>query len=424
MMPLRRWRNSLLVIILPSALFAQRPKTAARSAPQLFLFDADTLKANRVWCGLNNLGELCVNPDGSPVIGGGFWPRGTVDQYVFNSGLQVAGIIPGNAGGGKAVFPWAGDTVGVFVLDERGDQLSTSPLTHLFNSRRVTDRAPWPRAAAVHDASLFDPSLLGRAAVSDQDVWTRYWDGDPHVLGGRAHPMGILVEQRAMAWNAPPDNRDIVYFVFTLTNVTTRNAGAYDVPALTADARWELAALGARFQDSSEAMLGVSIPDGGYRIDSLYVAIDMDADVGNASFNYSTPIFPFRTAAAYKSDFLEPSWAYPVELFAPPFTKAPGFIGLMLAHTPADTAGVARGVAMFSVNGGTPLSHVAPLGVAQLWRYLSGSESAALGDSPCSPPGLPRAPMTSRSSSRSSTSAAGSSWSTCRATASPRCRAR
>ena len=371
-----------IVALLPSTLLAQQRKSIARPTLRLFSFEGTVLSANRVSCGIDNVGELCADASGSPVLGGGFWPRGTVDQYVFNSGLQIAGIIPTTAGGGKATFPWAGDTVGAFFLDERGDQAVGEAATPLVDSR-APGGAIRLAGVIVRDTTLFHRSLLGRLAASDQDAWVRYWDGNPRFTGGRSHPMGILVEQRAMVWNAPVDNRDIVYFAFTITNVTARDPAAYRETSLVPEARWAVAALGARFQDSSEAILGVNIPDAGYRIDSVYLDIDMDADVGQASINYSTPIYPFRTAVAYQSDFLEPSWTYPVELFAPPLAKAPGFVGIMLARTPADTSGPARGVAMFSVNGGTPLSHAAPTGVAQLWRYLSGSESPSLGDSPC-----------------------------------------
>ena len=34
--------------------------------------------------------------------------------------------------------------------------------------------------------------------------------------------MGIAVDQRALAWNFPSGNEDIVYFIFTLYNVTAR----------------------------------------------------------------------------------------------------------------------------------------------------------------------------------------------------------
>ncbi|HEY6109310.1 MAG TPA: hypothetical protein VIV56_10465, partial [Gemmatimonadales bacterium] len=230
---------------------------------------------------------------------------------------------------------------------------------------------------------MFQPALLGRPVVSEQDVWVRYWDGDPRIGRSRSHPMGIAEEQRAMVWNAPPDNRDIVYFVFRLTNVTTRNAGAYDDPTVTPEARWDLAALGARFQDSSEAILGVSIPDAGYRIDSVFVGLSMDPDVGDASFDYSNLILPFKLALAYKGDFLEPSWGFPPEIFGPPLAKAPGFVGVQFVRSATDQSGRPSGLVMFSNLTGSGTGYPAPVGVQQLWRYLSGRSLPAAGDNPC-----------------------------------------
>ena len=91
-----------------------------RRAVNLFAVTNGVLNVNRVFCGINNLGELCVDPTNSPVVGGGFWPKGTPDQYIFNSGLQLAGVIPSTAGGGKPVFPWAGDTVGGVLSTVKG----------------------------------------------------------------------------------------------------------------------------------------------------------------------------------------------------------------------------------------------------------------------------------------------------------------
>jgi hypothetical protein len=375
-------RPAVLALALPAMLLAQKAKTPVQRGTQLQLFQLDfgALNVNRVACGLSNVGELCVDANDSPVFGGGFWPRGTLDQYIFNSGLQVAGIIPVTAGGGKASFGWAGDTVGVYFANLRGDQSTVEPLSPVFDSRSPDDRNRWPRAALAWDTAVFRSSLLGRAVLSDQDLWARYWDGDPALGGARGHPMGLLVEQRAMVWNAPPDNRDIVYFVFTLTNVTARDPGGYAALSSRTSDRWELARLGARFQDSSEASYGVPIPDEGYPIDSVYVALAMDPDVGNASFNYSSVILPFGLALAYKSDFLEPSWAFPPELFGPPFTKAPGFIGAQLVRVPRDATG---SLVVFSNYTGTPVGYPEPVGVQQLWRYLSGRSGAASGDGLC-----------------------------------------
>jgi hypothetical protein len=59
------------------------------------------LQGNLVQCGINNEGDVCTDVFDSPTGGGGFWPSGTTNQYIFNSGLQIAGINSAQAG------PWA-----------------------------------------------------------------------------------------------------------------------------------------------------------------------------------------------------------------------------------------------------------------------------------------------------------------------------
>ena len=70
---------------------------------------------NRIYCGLSSGGEVCVDSTNSSTIGGGFWPKGTADQYVFNSGIQIAGLV-----GADANPEWAGDTTGRSVLQSPG----------------------------------------------------------------------------------------------------------------------------------------------------------------------------------------------------------------------------------------------------------------------------------------------------------------
>ena len=76
--------------------------TAARAEPEpegkrrgfrLFARALGAMTINRVLCGLTSDGNICVDSLGSSTIGGGFWPKGTADQYVFATGLQLAGII-------------------------------------------------------------------------------------------------------------------------------------------------------------------------------------------------------------------------------------------------------------------------------------------------------------------------------------------
>ena len=352
-------------------------RPAKRSGLNLFALTNVVLNVNRVFCGINNIGEVCVDPTNSPVLGGGFWPKGTPDQYVFNSGLQLAGTIPANAG-----FVWAGDTVGAFFMDPRGDQAEGDPITLVYNSLDIGDAAAWPNGGVVRDTAIYNAVLIGRNSVSQQDLWVRTWDGNPAFTGSaRTHPMGVLVEERGMAWNFPTGNEDIIYFVYNFYNVTASSPAAYSGldPAIQA----EIAAIGADFQARNEAAYGISIPDGGYAITNMFAAFFADMDVGDASFNYATPVIPYAMGVAYKSDFLEPSWTFPAEIFSAPFVPSPGFIGVKYLRSPTDALGNQIGLTIFSNTLNAATGYPDPIGVKQLYRYLSGGSSPAAGDNPC-----------------------------------------
>src|SRR5207245_11731466 len=140
---------------------------------------------------------------GSPVGGGGFWPKGTPDQYIFNSGLQIAGVIPDTAAGGNGAVQWAGDTVGAFFFDARGDQGAGEGLTLAYSRLDPNDVAAWPNGAKVRNPAdptqaLYNPVLVGQDAISQGDVWMRYWEGKPVFAKGRTHHMGIAVDERRL----------------------------------------------------------------------------------------------------------------------------------------------------------------------------------------------------------------------------------
>lgn len=351
---------------------ARRPR-----ALNLFASSGLLLEANRIQCGIDNVGQVCVAFSGSPVGGGGFWPKGTPDQYIFNSGLQLAAVVDPAAG-----FSWAGDTAGTWFFDPRGDQAGGDPLGSIYNSLDPADLAAWPNGAVVRDAGIYNPVLLGQDKISDGDAWVRYWEGNPIQLGGRTHPMGIMVEQRAMAWNFPVGNEDIIYFVFTFYNVTARNASAYSGldPAIQA----EVAAVGAQFQDLNEAKFpGLAIPDGGYTLKDMYAAFGMDADVAVFGDNYSTAFLPFNIGSTYSGTFLpEVGWRFPNDLFGAPFFAGPGFIGVKYLKSPESSPGVEVGLTMFSntTNGGNFPDAV---GDHLLYRRLSGY--LGTGDIQCNP---------------------------------------
>jgi hypothetical protein len=375
------------------------PRPRARRVLNLFSGFLSRQNVNRFDCGLNAVGEVCVDPGGSSTVGGGFWPKGTPDQYVFNSGLQLAGIVNPNlilridtiAVGPPLVtdttlYPWAGDTIGAFFFDPKGTTVHGDRLSLVWNSLDVSDNANWPRDAYVpNDTSLYNPVLIGLKAASQQDTWARYWDGNPNNNAGRKHPLGVLVNQRGMGWNFPSGNEDIIYFLYTFTNITARDGAVY-AGQVDADS---LTSYGTQFQTLNEAAFGVEIPDTGYTITEMYAAFAMDADVSDAAReNYSTAFLPFSMGTAFKRNWYAPSMRFtPASAFSAPFVPAPGIVGVKYLKSPV-VAGLEVGLTMFSntINQG---AFDDAQNTVQLWRYLSAKLDPSAGDAPCNSGGVP-----------------------------------
>src|SRR2546427_1660453 len=366
-----------------SSVAAAKPiKPTRPRAMNLFSSAGYLFEVNRQQCGLKNDGEVCVAFAGSPVGGGGFWPKGTPDQYIFNSGLQIAGIISRTSG-----FAWSGDTSGAFFFDARGDQLMGNPLSLLFSRIVPADVSAWNTAPTktVLDPGIYNPILIGSEAISQGDAFVRYWEGDPVALTGREHPVGIAVDQRILAWNFPSGNEDIIYILYTFYNVTARSSsGKYNNPTIPAALQTEIGAIGDQFQDLNESKFKIDIPDGGYTIDSMYAAQAMDADVAVFNQNYATAIVPFNIGLEYTGTFLgDVGWQFPPDVFGPPFAAATGFIGIKYLKSPTDATGKQVGLTMFSQQLNSATGFPDPVGVRQLFRYLSGFLGPS--DNPCNP---------------------------------------
>lgn len=341
------------------------------------------MSANRIQCNINNAGEQCVNPGNSSVVAGGYWPKGTPDQYIFNGGLQISAIIPGN----RANFAWAGDTTGVYFFDAIGSQAAGQGLTNVYNSLSATDLAEWPSAAYVNDPTLFNAALLGRKTISQQDTYTRYWDGNVNALTGRQHPMGLLVDQRALMWNFPSGNQDIMYFLHRFINITagdaTRYAGlsAYGYsPSDIAD----IVQIARTFRSTSQAAFNVVIPDTGYAFTQMYAGYGQDPDLGASGVNYSTASMPFSMAYVYKANMSEPTWSYPANIFGAPFAPVPGMEGVKYLKSPTNPAtGTDYGITMFTnTTNGAPFPDRGS--VQALWRLSSNNLQAQ--DGACNAP--------------------------------------
>jgi hypothetical protein len=343
--------------------------TVKRPGFRLFARAGGSLKVNQVTCGLLSNGQICVDSTGSSTIPGSVWPKGTNNQYTFNSGISIAGII------GPEVAGWAGDTTGAFFFDG-GGKLNGEQIQPIYNFSDPVDASAWPDFAKVPSgtdpgAAIYDPLLQGSASASQGDVYFLYWDGNPTALAGRPHPLGVAVETRGLAWNYPSGNQDIIYFIYTLYNVTSI------LPESYALVRPPLAAIlldkAKEFQTENEAAFGVDIPDGGYSLQDVFMAFAADQDVtAAAGANYATFNNAFNMAITYHEKFAPaPGNSFDPSIHGPPFLPGPGFVGTKYLRSPILPSGAEAGTVLagMTTNRG---SFPDPANTTQLYRYISG----------------------------------------------------
>jgi hypothetical protein len=392
-----RKRGLILAGLLALALAAVTPMIASATPEpgakprgfRLFARSLGAMTINRIYCGLASDGQVCVDSTNSSTIGGGFWPKGTADQYIFNSGLQLAGII-GTDGG-----DWAGDTTGAFFFDPKGTTQHGEEVRPIYNTTDDDDFANLPVAAKVPDsgplAALFDPILQSdstetdfrRRQASQGDVWWMSWDGNPKLNAGRSHPLGVLVETRGMGWNYPAGNEDIIYFIYTFYNITSTEEQDYIDAGIPDSTRAILMEKATEFHAENNAAFGVNLPTGGYTINELYAAFATDMDVADAGVNYASVNLPFALGFTYDHTFSRFSgWSFDPKIFAPPFFAGAGFSGIKYLKSP-EGAGEIK-LYGNTING-SPFAGAFndPQNAIQLWRYLSGKVSVPAGDQPC-----------------------------------------
>lgn len=394
----------LATAALPGAASAEPQPGAPKKGFRLFARALGALTINRMYLGLSSSGQVGVDSSNSSTIGGGFWPKGTPDQYVFNSGIQVAGII-GPEGG-----PWANDTVGGFFFDPKGTTEHGEQVQPIYNATSTSDLSSWPAAACVptedparggadFNGALFHPLLQAdsstgptgdgtgvpycRKTASQGDVWFMSWDGNNTLKAGRKHPLGVAVETRGMGWNFPAGNEDITYFIYTFYNITTTNRADYIANGIRGSMA-DILVQKAQDYHAGIAAQGISgVPTTGYTINNLFAAFAADMDVSDAGANYSTVNLPFAMGNTYDHAFGQPSdWLFDPSIFGAPFFAGVGFVGVKYLKSPTGVGAIQ----LFSntVNG-TPFAGAVndPRDVLQLYRYLSGTLSPSFGDQSC-----------------------------------------
>ena len=389
------WAGLIGLALLPSLAAAQSPyenlpaKGRHISSFSLAAGPGATVRVNQFQCGLLSTGPVCADPTSNPNLSGGFWPTGSANGQMYSAGVQIQGFTPMDencttvsrlTSNTPTCFPWSGDTAGAVFYGFGGGAPHGTPLTPIYDALDAADLAAWPTAGVLPsfpevtglltDTSMFSPVLIGSKTASQQDTWVAYWDGDPSKLTGRTHPMGILVEQRSMAWNYPAGNEATVFFVWRMTNVTNNEL----------------------FQSVNETRFfggADRLPNAGWTYDSVWFAFDSDPDVTNdATQNYATGIFPFNMSLAYHARFTDNEYSYPKSLFHAPFYEtAPAITGMKYLRSPINKAtGTELGMSSLSMhtNGGGAGRFRDPGNVRQNWRYVSLNVDAAKGDQePC-----------------------------------------
>ena len=299
-----------------SVALAKPSKPGRPGGFRMFANAINVFTVNRVQCRIFSDGSICAT--GSSTVGGGIWPRGSANQYVFGSGINIAGIIePGD----RSVNGFAGDTAGGFFNNTAGTSNGV-PVRDIFSSNDPADAAAWPDEARVPEgdatAELFDPSLQGNIAASQGDLWFVSWEGDPANLASRTHPLGVLVETRAMGWNFPVGNQDIIYIIYTFYNITSTRPEDY--AAVRPSLQPLLLEKAADFHALNTAKYGISLPEGGYRINDMFAAFTADMDVAQADANFAGVNVPFSLGYTYENTFSEQTaaslgWTFdPVDL--------------------------------------------------------------------------------------------------------------
>jgi hypothetical protein len=380
-----------------------KPKPRPGGGFHLFASAQIIFQVNRVQCRIFADGQLCAT--GSSTVGGGIWPKGTADQYIFAGGPQIGGVV--DPTGGKSVNGFAGDTAGAFFYNTAAGNGNGLALRQILAATDPADVATWPAEARVPcsdpatttipggippttlarctsegvgtapEGDLFDPALQGTVSASQGDHWFVAWEGDPSNNGSRTHPLGILMEARALGWNFPSGNEDIMYMIYTFYNITSADPAAY--ANVRASIRPFIEGKGRDFVALNTAKYGITLPQAGYIIKDIFVDIVNDMDVASATTNYVGVNVPFALGYTYEADFSAAAaraqgWTFDPAIFgSAPFFTGVGFGGVKYLLSPINPAtGQQVGLSLFGTFSNSVGSLTDPNDDKQLYRFMTG----------------------------------------------------
>lgn len=309
--------GAILSLSFAGSAVARKPgdtgKRKGQSAgPSLSSFLTRISTGNRVEFNLSNNGYLAVDPSRGAVTPGGFWPSGSEDAYIYQSGLNVLGIIDAD---GDGIASDVVETNLVFDSEWRegrsGDD-PDDPKSRLYFSTAQADLDEWPDEFMVQDANPLS-STYGQVIPdvrSEQDIVGIYTDVDgPLNSGAGSLHLGVEVRQHVLQYSLN-SIQDVVFVIWDLYNAS-------------------------RYVSEP----GVQVP---YDIREAFVNIRTDFDIGENALDDRCAVSPVRNMSiAFDSDFKESN-----------FDGAPAFLGISFMEGPTDHDGMDNPNSLFPAGNG------------------------------------------------------------------------
>jgi len=293
-----------VLIAAPGVLTARKPGGFGKHKkmagnPDLAVISRMFTTTNNIIFGLDNRGNLGKDPGGSSTTGGGYW-RSRTDQYVFSSGLSVAGLFDSD---GDGVLEDTVETAGLYDEEWREGKASLGqddPANRLYRSKNTADLAAWPDEFRDETG---EPKIFGQ-----EDVVCIYTDiGGPINITAGSKRLGVETYQRVKLFSVT-SQKDIMYVQWNFKNVTS-------------------------FIDEDINGDGVSDVTGPYEIKDMLALVNTDFDVGDADDDRAAVSPLYNLAIYWDTDFTEANFTNPV-----------GFMGIKFLDSPSQLGRPADGV--------------------------------------------------------------------------------
>jgi len=280
--------------------FIQLNKTGD-SGPSLSSLVIKYHDTNAVRLAISNTGQI-----GNDLISGhgaGFWPSSTSNNYIYGTGLWIAGIADVDGDGEDDqlfVQGYEPSSRGTEFREGRYGQSPDDPLASVFRSTDSEDFQSWPYEfwGVDTDPESQTYDQLVPLIMSDQDLVTTYTTVDAVPVFATPSPP-LEVRQRSLVFNYGSCH-NVVYVIFDIENITHKIEGGEP-----------------------------------YTIEEAWVGYDLDVDIGDEFGDDVTSLFrwqmisegdsiPLNMAFAWDSDFNESNFLGSPGLYGIAFIQSPG----------------------------------------------------------------------------------------------------